>query len=102
MPCLKYVLLSLLTLSGLCTTEAQESGDAYIYGSVKSRGGETLPGASVYLKEDLKTSTVSDSKGYFILKVEAGNSHTLQCTYLSFKTFTKSSICLLEPPSSFP
>ena len=74
MPCLKYVLLFIIALSGHFTTKAQISEEAYIYGSVKSRGGEALPGASVYIKEDLKTSTVSDSKGQFILKIESPTS----------------------------
>ena len=82
MPCLKYVLLCIIALSGHFTTKAQKSEEAYIYGSVKSRGGEALPGASVYIKEDLKTSTVSDSKGQFILKIEAGKRVTKRCKRL--------------------
>ena len=49
MPCLKYVLLCLIVLSGFNAIKSQDLGDAYIYGSVKSRGGEPLPGASVYI-----------------------------------------------------
>ena len=89
MPWHKYALIILFLIGNLNKPEAQEIPDSYIYGTVSSRSGEVLPGASVYLKENIKISTVTDPQGRFVLKVEPGKSHTLQCAYLSFKTYTK-------------
>ncbi|KAA6342738.1 TonB-dependent receptor SusC [termite gut metagenome] len=68
---LRYVLI---LLSAICfTLSAQQKTSFTIEGTVYDETGETLSGATVYVKEKVTLGTATDSNGKFTIKVSRGD-----------------------------
>ena len=66
-----------------------------ISGVVKDENGESVPGASVYIKGNNKLGTVTDIDGRFTLKAPAGQ--TLVVSFIGYQTIEQT----LKPGQSF-
>ncbi len=63
-------------------------GQTTISGTVINSGGETLPGANIYLKGTY-TGTTSTPDGIFIFTANHSGTYTLRVDYLGFQSFEK-------------
>lgn len=83
---LKIPLFSLLLLFiGLCVKSQTAGG--MLRGVVTDENNEPFPGAIIQLLNQKDKAVVSDIEGKYLLSLDSGR-HVLQCSYLSYQTFT--------------
>ena len=69
----KYVKMSLMLLWTVCLTLSAQEKTFVMEGTVYDENGETLPGATIYLKDKTGVGTSSDVMGKFNIKAEYGD-----------------------------
>lgn len=80
------MLLLLLGVLAVSTTDAQQVCEYTFSGTIVSETGEPLPGAAVSIGPSRGTAT--DNQGRFILRDLCADSYTVTITYLGFETQT--------------
>lgn len=86
---MKNVILLTLLFIALSTTSTLHAQTTSVTGTVQDDTGETLIGASVFVKEQAGIGTITDLDGNYSLDVEYATPFTLVVSYTGFSTAEK-------------
>ncbi|MGM9763279.1 MAG: SusC/RagA family TonB-linked outer membrane protein [Candidatus Cryptobacteroides sp.] len=82
---LKISIILLLLFSGSFVSYAQ---DIVVTGQVMDPDGEPLPGASVYVRGDLKHGVSTDANGYFMLTLKKRSGVFIEVSFIGMKPYS--------------
>ncbi|MCU4174823.1 TonB-dependent receptor [Carboxylicivirga sp. N1Y90] len=75
--------LAVLAITLLSVSTMAQNG--YIHGRVTDSNNYPLPGAAVYIQENLENGSITDVDGFYRLKNLADGSYTVQVNYIGFE-----------------
>ena len=85
LPAIILCILMLLSTSGLLYSQSL-GGARLICGQVVDSNDEPLPGATVYVRGNIKDGTSTDVNGYFSLELPEGKKIVIESSFLGMKT----------------